>query len=357
MNKENKLILELCKGKYAKKEVLDELINERMDFPYILGQLLYNRVGAMAYIALKENQFLHSVNREFRNSLKAIYEHNFSKTDSFISALNSLKSICENFRFPYAFLKGSYLVNIYDKGLRTSNDIDILINPQNITELTEKLKAAGFQQGNIIDEKFVPASRTEIISSRMNRGETVPFVKEVNLPSMRFLEIDVNFSLGFRPGIDERIVYNFLNRTQPLILNTISTLDRVDFLMHLCAHLYKEATIMSWLEMGRDISLYKYCDIYLCLHDFHNAEIATLLIQRIDDLGLTKECYFALSYSKELFDISSDNLDKVLKAIKPTDTSFMKQVLEPKTGKMYSYDMDYIDWVFCSDRRGQLYET
>ena len=357
MDKENKLILELCKGKFANKEVLNESMTKKLDYPYILGQLLYNRVGAMGYIALKDNQLLHSVNREFRNSLKAIYEYNFSKTDSFISALKLLKNVCADFQFSYAFLKGSYLVNIYDKGLRTSNDIDILINPQNITELTDKLKAAGFQQGNVRDEEFVRASRTEIISSRMNRGETVPFVKEVNLPGVKYLEIDVNFSLGFRPGMDESIVSDFLDRTQPLIINSISTLNRIDFLMHLCAHLYKEATIMSWVEMGRDISLYKYCDIYLFIHSFMNEEFATELIQRIGDVGLNKECYYALYNSRELFGIKNKNLDKVLRNIQPADISFMTRILEPQTGKMYSHSMSYRDWVFCSDRKGKLYET
>lgn len=357
MNKENDLILELCKGDYANIDVLNELMEEKLDYSYILGQLLYNRVGTIAYTALKKNELLHRVNREFRNTLKTVYEHNSIKTDSFINALNLLKSVCTKLQFPYAFLKGAYLVQLYDRGLRTSNDIDILINPQHITELTDKLKMMGFKQGYVRNEEFAPASRTEIISSRMNRGEIVPLVKEVNLPGMKYLEIDINFSLGFRPGVDEEIVQTFLKRTQPLILNTISTLDQTDFLMHLCAHLYKEATVLSWVELDRDVSLYKYCDIYLFLHKFMNAEFAATLIQKINDLGLNKECYFALSYAKQLFGISSDNLNKVLTVIKPVDSSFMTQVLEPQTGKVYSYDMGYRDWVFCSDRKGKLYET
>lgn len=357
MNKENRLILELCKGESADIEKLNKLMQDQLDYPYILGHLLYNRVGAMAYYALKKNRLLHKVNREFRNTLKAIYEYNFNKTDSFLSALSSLKSVCANFQFPYAFLKGSYLVDLYAKGLRTSNDIDILINPKDITELSAELKAAGFKQGNVRNETFIPASRTEIISSRMNRGETVPFVKEVDLPGMKFLEIDVNFSLGFRPGVDEQVVCDFLNRTQPMILNTISTLNKTDFLMHLCAHLYKEATVMSWIEMGRDISLYKYCDIYLFLRKFMDDEFARELIQRINNVGLNKECYYALNYAKELFEIDDVALDMLLKGIQPADLSFMTQVLDPQTGNVYSYDMEYKDWVFCSDRKGKLYET
>lgn len=357
MNNENKFILELCKFKYADKDKLTELMKERLDYPYILGHLLYNRVDAMAYYALKQNGLLHKVNREFRNTLKAIYEYNLDKTNSFVESLRALSSVFGDFGFSYAFLKGAYLVDIYPKGLRTSNDIDVLINPENITELTNVLKTADFRQGNIRNETFTPASRMEIISSRMNRGETVPFVKEVNLPGMKYLEIDVNFSLGFRPGVDENVVGNFLDRTQPLILNSISTLNRTDFLMHLCAHLYKEASVMGWVEMGRDISLYKYCDIYLFIHNFMNEEFATELIRRISDVGLDKECYYALYNSKELFEIENKNLDRVLDDIQPADISFMTQVLEPQTEKIYSYSMSYSDWVFCSDRKGKLYET
>lgn len=357
MNNENKFILELCKFEYAKKEVLMNLMKERLNYPYILGHLLYNRVGAMAYYALKKNELLHMVNREFRNTLKAIYEYNHDQTNSFFETLNLLKTACADFNFPYALLKGAYLVDMYPKGLRTSNDIDILIEPDNITQLNDVLKSSGFKQGNIRNEVFVPASRTEIISSRMNRGETVPFVKEVNLPNMRYLEVDVNFSLGFRPGMDERVVGDFLSHTQPLILNSVFTLNRADFLMHLCAHLYKEASVMSWVEMGRDISLYKYCDIYLFLHRFMDEKLSAELIKRIKKVGLNRECYYALYYVRLLFDIENENLNRLLNEIHPDDLSFMTKICEPQSGKLYSFNMDYRDWAFCSDRKGNLYET
>lgn len=357
MKKENRFILELIKGEYADKEVLSDLMKEQMDYPYILGQLLYNRVGAMAYLTLKQNKFLSKVNREFRNSLKAIYEYNSVKTANFNNAIMLLSSICKDFNFPYALLKGAYLVELYPTGLRTSNDVDVLIEPENITELTNILKKHGFEQGNIRNEEFVPASRKEIVSSRMNRGETVPFIKELNLPGMKYLELDVNFSLGFRPGMDEEIVSDFLSRTKPLIHRDIHTLDNVDFLLHLCAHLYKEATVMSWVEMGRDISLYKYCDIYLYLNKFMSDTYSDKLIQRIEEIGLNKECYYTLYYMKELFGVNNSLLDKVLEKIRPDESDFMYQIIDPQNRKTYSFDMKYSDWVFCSNRRELLNEA
>lgn len=357
MKNENKFILELLKGTNADKEVLLDLMKTKMDYPYILGHLLYNRVGAAAYLTLKKNELLPKVNREFRNSLRAIYEYNSVKTDSFKKATAFLSSVCRELHFPYAFLKGAYLVDLYPRGLRTSNDVDVLIEPDNITELTNVLKKHGFEQGNIRNEKFVPASRKEIVSSRMNRGETVPFIKELNLPGMKYLELDVNFSLGFRPGMDEEIVSDFLSRTEPLIHGDIHTLDKVDFLLHLCAHLYKEATVMSWVEMGRDISLYKYCDIYLYLNQFMNDTYTDKLIRRIEEVGLIKECYYTLYYTKELFGMSNSLLDKVLDKIRPEETDFMYQIIDPQNRKTYSFDMKYSDWVFCSNRRELLNEA
>lgn len=357
MKKENRFILELCKGEFANTTRLSELLETHMDFPYILGHLLYNRIGAIAYYVLNKAQLLQKVNREFRNTLKVVYENDSIKATSFIKALTTMFSICCECEFPYAFLKGAYLVDIYPKGLRTSNDIDILIKPGNITEFANKLKKAGFIQGNIKNELIIPANRTEIISSRMNRGETIPFIKEVNLPNMKYLEIDVNFSLGFRPGLDENVVEKFLSNTQPLIINRIETLNKTDFLIHLCAHLYKEATTMHWVEMERDISLYKYCDIYLFLYKFMNEQFAKKFIERVCCIGLNKECYYALYYAKALFEIENKYLDKVLKDIEPIDKAFMNQVIEPQTSKAYSFDMSYTEWVFCNYRKDKLYET
>ena len=357
MIQENEFILEVCKIQYSSKEKIIRLINEGINYPYVLGQLLYNRVGGIAYYVLKKHEILHMVSREFRNSLEAVYEFGKSKASSYIQTLQELEKNCEKFDFRYAFLKGALLVNLYPTGLRTSNDVDILINPEDISGLSAQLKEAGFRQGSIKNEVFVPAKRNEIIFSRMNRGETIPYVKEVNLPCMKYLEIDVNFSLGFSPGNDEDVVGTFLERTQNRILNSVYSLNSTDFLMHLCAHLYKEAVIMNWIEMGRDISLYKYCDIYLYLNQFINKEFADGLIKGIKECGLEKECYYSLYNAKKLFDIDNIYLEEILRNIKPNDVKFMKEVFEPLTGKLYSYSMDYIDWVFCGNRRENLNEV
>lgn len=357
MMNENRYILELCKFKNADKDLLVELMKSELDYPYILGHLLYNRVGGIAYYTLMKYELLQNANREFRNTLKLIYQRNAEKGYSLTKAIDGMKFLCAQLSFPYALLKGAYLVDLYPVGLRTSNDVDFLIHPKNISELSNILKSAGFQQGYVQNDRFVMANRAEIVSSRLNRGETVPFIKEINYSQMQYLEIDVNFSLGFKPGKDEEIVTKLLSNTKPLMRNDLYTLSKTDFLFHLCAHLYKEATVMKWVEMGRDISLYKYCDIYLFIHDFMDADFTEELKERVSSIGLHKEVYYALYYTRLLFGIENQHLDALLTSITPKKRDFMNLIIDPQTNKKYRFDEEYTNWVFCSNRRRKLHET
>ena len=117
--------------------------------------------------------------------------------------------------FPYALLKGALLTQMYPKGLRTSNDIDILLEHNDITPFATLLKMDGFLQGNIRNGHFVPATRRDIVSSRMNRGETVPFIKKVSFPKMEYLELDINFSLDFQATGSQDTVTTFLKNRKP----------------------------------------------------------------------------------------------------------------------------------------------
>lgn len=102
----------------------------------------------------------------------------------------------------------------------------------------------------------------------MMRGETVPYIKEVNLPGMQFLEVDINFSLDYKPG-NVDLLEEMLNNSIVAKLGEyeVHTLRHEDFFVHLCSHLYKEATTLPWVEMMRDMTLYKYCDMYMLLND------------------------------------------------------------------------------------------
>ena len=109
--------------------------------------------------------------------------------------------------------------------------------------------------------RFEPAQRREIIESKMMRVKTVPYIKRINLPEMKYLEVDINYSLDYKNS-EKNTVDMLLNNTVDINIEgkKIRTLCGIDFFLHLCAHLYKEATVYPWIKMKRDMSLYKYSE-------------------------------------------------------------------------------------------------
>ena len=288
--KERKLFKSLCS---FKNETLDESLLEEAT-PAVLGHLFFNRMQAIAYDSLKKHEAIGKVNREFRNSLKNAYVLNKEKNESFIYCVEYLGKVLSKVECHYAMLKGAYLCGAYPLAYRTSNDIDLLVHPKNVTEIGRVLLDAGFKQGNISKDKFKPATRKEIIESKMMRGETIPYIKEINMPRLQFLEVDINFSLDYKPAevdVLEEIMEN--SCVEELSDYRVKTLNKEDFFVHLCAHLYKEATTLPWVEMMRDMSLYKYCDIYMIIDDAP-MEYVDFLFKRATHLGMDKICAFAI---------------------------------------------------------------
>ena len=350
---EKLLFKELCK---FKSDSFDESL---LSFatPNVLGQLFFNRMQGVAYGVLKKHGLIGKVNREFRNSLQAAYEQNTEKNLSFFKCAEDVAGVLSDSEVKTAMLKGAYLCSHYPIGYRTSNDIDLLVLPQDVTEVGKLLSDAGFKQGNVKNGEFIPASRKEIIESKMLRGETVPYIKEVNLPYMKYLEVDINFSLDYKNGeID--ILSDILASAHIVEEGGISipTLEKEDFFLHLCAHLYKEATTLPWIEMKRDMTLYKYCDIYMLLSEMNEGDIVNLF-RRAKELGLETICAYAIAETSELFDIEPNSAIQMSQRILSEQPDFRLRVADPKGKRTLLYKtVTAFDRFFIENRAADLVE-
>ena len=345
--KEKEMFLELCRFKEADKTKLAALIALEAATPEVLGHLHYNRMGAIAYGVLRENKLLSKLNREFQTSLRNIYEQNKIKNKSYFLCLKMLNEILRKCRGKYAMLKGAYLCGFYPEGFRTSNDIDILVHKRNVEEIGECLTMAGFHQGYIQNGEFLPASRQDIISSKMLRGETVPYILEVNMPFMRYLEVDLNFSMDHKNNENDN-VWEFVSTAGEIQMPghlqsedySIITLEKYNFVLHLCCHLYKEASTYPWILMKRDMTLYKMCDLYLLLREYKDNDFESL-IQRAKKFGMSGECYYALYITRELFAMESVITSRVMADLArniPKEGSFVAYAMTSK-GESYQYKM------------------
>jgi hypothetical protein len=125
---EQKLVLELCRFKNPDAKQIEYLKSRGVDQAVVLGQLMFHRVAGVAYATLMETGLLSLFHREFRTSLKAMYESACEKTKNFMEAVDSLAAVLNETNVPYALLKGGYLCYKYPFGYRTSNDVDVLLN-------------------------------------------------------------------------------------------------------------------------------------------------------------------------------------------------------------------------------------
>ncbi len=359
MNKQEKeFFFQLCQFCDIDKEKIKTLIEKGAATPNVLGQLFFNRMSAIAYGVLEDCNCLDKLNREFRNSLFSAYKINTEKNKSFFICVKRLAEILKKHEGKYAMLKGALLCGIYPTGFRTSNDIDILVHPNNVSEIGNTLLESGFRQGYVRNNLFIPATRKEVIESRMMRGETVPYILEVNLPQMNYLEVDLNFSLDYKNG-DPSVIENLIDKAQKT--NTkgidIMTLEKWDFFIHLCNHLYKEATTYPWIKMKRDMTLYKYCDIYFIINQLSEKETETLL-SRIQETNMNILCSCVILWTHGLLKINNQTaLDFATKTLWQ-NPDLLNKVTDPASKKDFVYSIKNVrDRFFYQNREKILKEV
>lgn len=325
---------------------------EKDDLELLLGEICMNRVAGIAYKNIINNSGI-IVSDEIVKILKIVYENNLIRNEKYCNNVNYISKIMKNANFKYAMLKGAFLSTcVYESGMRTSNDIDILIEEENVSKCQEILINNGFIQGAFIPGKgILPATRRDIILARLNFGETVPFVK---IHEGEPLVVDLNFSIDYKPERGTQIVKDLLDNTAEIAYEdtVLKCLNIDDFIVHLCCHLYKEATIYDWVKRRKDLLLYKFSDLNVIFSRYMNDELVNTLSKRINGLGLNKECYYALYNTGEIFPqlYKKASFKLLLEEIIPNDLTFMKQIYNPMEKKLYSYNCTFIEWFELRNR-------
>lgn len=357
MNKyEKELFLTLCDFMEPNKAKLEGLLSQHAT-PSVLGQLFFNRMQGVAYCVLLDCGLLGRVNREFRNTLRDAYKLNVEKNNSFEKSLCFLNESLKNTSVPYAMLKGAILCGLYTKGMRTSNDIDLLVLSEEVTEIGNALKEAGFRQGYIRNDMFFPAERKDIVASKMMRGETIPYVYEIGLPFMKHLEIDINYSVDYKNS-DSNVVQNMLSKRRsvaPFDTCEITTLDTTDFFIHLCCHLYKEATTYPWIVMQRDMTMYKFSDIHYYLSKMTDEEIRKAF-ERAGQLNAAEVCSCVVIWTEQLFPTIDKSAIAQARSVLNGRMDVLDTVLDPKENKLYRYKTSDVCTRFFSQNRILLLE-
>lgn len=336
------------------------VIDNDTDYNWVLDKLLQHRMGGVAYQTLIQANW-DALPDYFRTALETIHNEYLEFAPLMTNRVKMLSKYLHNLSCPYAFLKGAILIpSVYPPGTRISDDIDILINAQDIDLIQDRLLCNGFIQGHYdkSQSEIVPATRRELVNSRINFGETIPFLR-IDSDSKRVFEVDLNFSVDYQAKNGKETVAALLNNVQQLNIqgDIAFTLSTVDFLIHLCCHLYKEDTTYDWINTNSII--YKYFDVYYLLSVFGTPDFYHTLRNRSIELKTDKECYYTFFNLLQIFARLHEDIEfsKFLKAMQPVDLSFMKTIIWPSKRKVFSYDCSFVDWIFEENRAKYLRDS
>lgn len=273
----------------------------------VLGFLECHRISGLFYSKSKELEI--NLPHKIDKILNQIFKVQKRRVEILSGNVKEISAKLLKDQVKHVFLKGSVFNNVnnilglYQLGERTSNDIDILVNSEEITKISHSLKELGFIQGKYDEDSnaIIPFSRKEILERRMNRGEVAPFIKLTNNPEVPFIEVDVNFSLGNTPDDDIKLLDYMIDNS--LIINDkfhLTVLDNELFLIQLIMHQYKEATLYFMVSRSKDIDLYKLADIYYL---FKNKAFKKIKFKELSKkFKLSQKIGFVLNQVAEVFD-------------------------------------------------------
>lgn len=313
---------------------------ENMDWYNFMGFCDFHRLSGYLAGKLEKYNLPPQVKRHFGIQK----EYQAYRQEHLFRAAKEIESALVRENIAHAFLKGTALSGtLYERGERGSNDIDILISSQDVGRAGKLLESLGFAQGLYRNGKLERFSRKEILSRRMNRGETAPYLKLTGDKLLPFIEIDLNFSLDWLPSSDIGAVDRFLRNTT-LLENGLTGLTPSYCFMFLCMHLYKEATVLSMVQRSKDIELYKYLDIYKLFPQIDVPGFRALA----EELGIEKECNYALYHTKRLFPEIGIGTEV------PQE---LETVIDPENNnKRYFWTVEFLDRVEDTDRLRFLLE-
>lgn len=337
------------------KQYLELLFDScHMDWSAFLGTVLINRVNGIVYKKIRE---FANVPKYVKYFLEISYNEQIIRSKIHQNEIKVIAGELEKNNIKYAFLKGAVLnTYYYELGDRISNDTDILVDSRDVTLISDILKRNNYVQGEVRNGILKAATQKEILFAKLNTYELVPFNKHIDDKHLPYHEIDINFRLSN----DEKQDYAKIMLDDTCLLDNgemkIRTLSLEKFLIFLCIHHYREATMIYKIASGNDLLLYKFMDVHFFVTqkesdlDWQRLYNIASEIRRIDDV------YYTLYYTECLFPKTLRR--EVLEYLKPKDISYLDEYKgKDNSNEVFKWKMDFSHRFFSNNRRIEAWQN
>jgi len=360
IKKEHKAVLEIVKfgNKKIKKSLNKILEDKTLNWIEILGYLCYHKVAGLAYKNITVVDNIKKLDFPVFFTLYMIHEAQVIRTKEQREYIKIISSALRKAGIKHVFLKGAVLSNtIFPLGARVFNDIDILVNKNSIPKVKQALSKLCFVQGaydykNNLIKKF---SKNEIRQFEDNKNETAPFVKIVNKPTIKTVNVDINFSLDWRPNSSKEAVNYFLNNRKIIYIDNnfpIYSLKEEHMFIHLCNNFYKDAVLLDIVRKKKILELCKFADLYVFIQKYFEKIDVKKIFDDSVRYEFDKYVFFTLAYLIEAFPelLVIKNFKSIYEKYSYMNTDIMYTIFDQYNPKFKMKDEeDLIERLFSYD--------
>jgi Uncharacterised nucleotidyltransferase len=253
---------------------------------------------------------------------------------------------------PYAVRKGFALVEAvyHDAGVRRINDLDLLVDRGDAPRVHEVLQRYGYEQGQLaVDgDRIEPFDKATQMAWRMRMNNQLPYRKAGHRPDVSDYNVDLCHGIFPRSTQTDATVGDLLARARPAVLCGAPSLvlEPADFLLDLCAHLYKEATSAAFVREGLDLQLSKFLDVSLFGASLDDAAWDRFT-ERALGYGVGASVYYALHFTTALHPGAIP--ERVLDGLRPENLDYLDGFGVPE-GQDGRWSQDFIARLFDPGR-------
>ena len=300
MKKEHEFVLKASLIDKNEKDIneINSLLDEELDWVEVAGIMLNHRLGGYVIKGLDKEQ-KEKMPKEVSKALGFLVKAQKEQFKENIEELRKVNVALLGDDIRFAALKGAFFgCEMYEKGTRGSNDIDLLVYEEDLDKLDVCLRNMGYIQSNMTNGEFVEATKKEKIIQRMNYHDLVPYVKP---SSDGIFELDINFLFDGKTNLVDKDVYDMGTKIYKGDYEIVG-LNYYTNMAFLCCHFYREASDTIWTSGGRDVTLYKIVDMMNYIRHYREHLDYEELVNIIKILHIEKKAYFTFKIMTEFYD-------------------------------------------------------
>jgi hypothetical protein len=196
---------------------------------------------------------------------------------------------------PHAFTKGIALEStVYaGRGGRLLKDVDVMVAPTDLSRGADVLRSLGLTPGDVdpVSGRIVPLPREHHVRLRLHPDHLPRHARLTAHPVVRWVYVDVACSLTWHGSAWQVPVEPVLARALSLRLPdgpTIPVLAPPDCLTFVALHLFREAWLGQWVELGLDVTLAKFADVVRLCRAHRDALVGGALVRLLEGLGVVE---------------------------------------------------------------------